>query len=58
MAATWQVRTYDVIPMSRTLGILEYVADTKPLMSVIEGVVGKAEVAAANDCFQKCVPRF
>lgn len=51
------MRTYDVIPVSRTVGLLEYVAATQPLMDVIQGIVGSAEVAAAGASFQKCVRR-
>lgn len=42
-----------MIPVSRAVGLMAFVAGAQPLMSVIEGTVGAAQIAAAGDAFQK-----
>ncbi|KAI8820570.1 uncharacterized protein EV422DRAFT_578857 [Fimicolochytrium jonesii] len=41
-----QLRTYKVVPMSRNLGILEWVDNTKPLLEVMRSVPGFKEAFA------------
>ena len=48
-----QVRTYDVIPVSPSVGLMAFVPDTRQLQSVIEDIVGKEDISAADVAYKK-----
>ena len=51
---TSQVRTYDVIPVSTSMGLMAFVAGTRQLMGAIAGVIDKAQISAAEGAYQRC----
>ncbi len=51
----WQVTTYDVIPVSQSVGLMEFVPDTDQLLNVISpGVIPVEEVDAARKAYSSC----
>jgi len=51
----WQVTTYDVIPVSQSVGLMEFVPDTDQLLTVISpGVIPVEDVDAARKAYSSC----
>lgn len=48
-----QVRTYDVIPVSPSMGLMAFVANTRQLMGAIASVVDKAQISASESAYQR-----
>ena len=50
-----QVTTYDVIPVSQSVGLMEFVPDTDQLLTVISpGVIPAEDVEAARKAYSSC----
>ncbi len=55
MSATNQVTTYDVVPVSQSVGVMEFVPDTEQLLTVISpGVIPAEDVDAARKAYSSC----
>ena len=52
-----QVQTYDVVPISPSLGMVAFVPGTKPLKAVVTdpALIPAASLAAADAAFQKFI---
>ena len=54
-----QVTTYDVIPVSQSVGLMEFVPDTEQLLTVISpGVIPAEDVDAGRKAYSSCATRF
>ena len=54
-----QVTTYDVIPVSQSVGLMEFVPDTDQLLTVISpGAIPIEDVDAARKAYSSCAAAF
>ena len=55
MSPAAQVTTYDVIPVSQSVGVMEFVPDTEQLLTVISpGVIPAEDMDVARKAYSSC----